>query len=405
MIADYSSPDKDGICTLKVDIGVKRTLKGRRKRRAFVEDAEAVCVWPQAWRQLLVKWIKNSIGERKKYATIMRADKTPISMKMDLFDALLKGGMIEVDEVREAGRWECLWIEFINISKLKDMLGLDNADAITEACKEISNIEIENSQIQSVFREQMLRYNKTSLKRGRLLLKLDEWIAENRIGTERDFSLFARGDTKSITSSEWKWLRTLFDMEAFNISKHTPMLLMNGPVTLYLRNGRVDVHAVHAFIGLPPETITKALRSVTGEPGAIRLVENQTSFERVARKYGHDDIVIWLPGFPPSWWQDCFKEIIKHVQCHVLIAADPDPAGIEIAMTAGRLATEQGLRWQPWCMDAKHLNSLHKHKKLTSYDRKKICSLLEKELPETLLQLATEMQSEDIKGEQEGIEM
>jgi len=405
MSAGYSPPDDDGICTRKIDIGVKRTLRGRRKRRTFIENIEAVRIWPPEWRQLLVKWIKGGGGKRKKYATIMRAGKTPISTKMDVFDALLKGGIIELEEVRKSGRWECLWVEFINIPQLKNVLGLDNVDAIAEECDNISNIEIENSQIQSAFQELMTQRNKITLKRGSLLLKLDEWISEGRIGTERDFALFARGDTKAVTSSEWKWLRKLFEMEVFNISRHTPTLLINGPVTLHFENGNIDLHAVHEFIGLTPDTVAKYLRRITGSPNMIRLVENQTSFERVTRKYGHEDIVIWLPGFPPSWWQDCFRKIIRYVQCQVLIAADPDPAGIEIAMTAGRIVNEQGVLWEPWCMDPKNLSNLHEHKDLTAHDRSKIESLLEKKLPEAFFRLATEMKSKGIKGEQEGIEM
>lgn len=404
MSEEWSSPDSDGICILKVDIGVKRTLKGRRKRKAFMPNSECIQVWPQEWRTVLVKWFKGG-GTRKKYESLMRAGEVPISLRQDVFDALLKNGLIEIEEVRAHGRWLCTWVVFVEAGALRDALGLDDVDAIADQCTQLSKFKIENKQIEFVFSQVMKSRNKTALKRGELLKKLDAWHSEARVGSRREFALYARGDTKGITTTEWKWMSSTLTLEYFNISKHTPMLLMKGPVRIRLNHGLIDVSAAHGFIGITPETILSSMIGLEGRFNRLMLLENQTTFEHVAKNYGHTDLVVWLPGYPPSWWQECMRMIAEYVDCHAMIAADPDPSGIEIALITGKILDSCGIAWEPWHMSVSDLNALSEHKQLTEHDRKKLISLSSREMPTLLRELADEMVSTGVKGEQEGILM
>mgnify|MGYP001348941980 CR=1 FL=1 len=47
-----------------------------------------------------------------------------------------------------------------------------------------------------------------------------------------------------------------------------------------------------------------------GQPGVWRLIENRTSFERSARQRTPDMAVVWLPGFPPGWWQESMRHLL-----------------------------------------------------------------------------------------------
>jgi len=335
----------------------------------------------------------------------MQAGDTPISLRMDVFDALLKNGFIEIEENREQGHWLCSWVEFVERGRLRQLLGLDDADAIASECAKLSTYEIESEQIKAVFCQVMKGRNKVVLKRGELLKKLDVWQSEARIGTRREFALYARGDTKGVTTTEWTWLGNTLDLEYFNISRHTPMLLIKGPVQIRLKHGVIDVSAVHGFIGITPETILSSMVGLDGQFKRLRLLENQTTFEHVARKYGHADLVIWLPGYPPSWWQKCMGVLADYIDCDAVIAADPDPSGIEIALTAGGVLDSYGISWEPWHMSPADLHGLNDLKPLTEHDRKKLELFSGRDMPDLLKELAHDMNITGVKGEQEGILM
>lgn len=85
-----------------------------------------------------------------------------------------------------------------------------------------------------------------------------------------------------------------------------------------------------------------------------------------------------------------------------LIACDPDPAGIEIALQAGELWNASGLTWHPWMMDSETLENLEQRQPLSEHDRERLAALGERELPETLRDLLEWMLVHNEKGEQEG---
>jgi len=86
-----------------------------------------------------------------------------------------------------------------------------------------------------------------------------------------------------------------------------------------------------------------------------------------------------------------------------LIACDPDPAGIEIALDVARIWTEKSLMWHPWHMDAETLAGLNRKRDLTENDKDRLNRLLLQPMPENLRELAAWMLENGEKGEQEGI--
>ena len=160
------------------------------------------------------------------------------------------------------------------------------------------------------------------LQRFNLLNSLSLWRDEKRASTRRDFALLARGDSKGITTAEWNWLAAAVDLEKSGIFEHTPHLLIAGPIRLHTATGIIDLNASADWSALTPETIATAQRC-DGQPHAWRLIENLTSFERSARQRTPDMAVVWLPGFPPSWWQECMRRLLIAAPAPAEIACDP----------------------------------------------------------------------------------
>ena len=86
------------------------------------------------------------------------------------------------------------------------------------------------------------------------------------------------------------------------------------------------------------------------------------------------------------------------------ISADPDPAGVEIAMTAGALWSARGLAWEPHRMGADVLREARHTRPLdTDHDPAVLARLAARtDLPDGLRELCAHMAAEGVKGEQEG---
>jgi hypothetical protein len=244
---------------------------------------------------------------------------------------------------------------------------------------------------------------KTALTRVDLTTALARWQLEQRSGTQRDFAYFARGTTKAITPAEWAWLGDACDLGDWGIERHTPLLLIAAPTTLNLPHGDINLAACADFCAITPATLAAAT-STDGKPVRWHLVENRTSFERIARTRTANAGVIWLPGFPPGWWREAVAHLLALAPAPAAIACDPDPAGVAIALQAGALWQTAGLDWEPWLMDIATLQSLACHSPLNAWDNSRIAQLQQlPDLPTALAALLGFMQEHKLKGEQEGI--
>ncbi len=162
---------------------------------------------------------------------------------------------------------------------------------------------------------------------------------------------------------------------------------------------RTDAAAQAApdFVGVSKPTV-KLSRSMLGSVRHWRVVENRTSFERVARTYGAEDAVVWVPGFAPHWWLEAVASMLILAPAEALIACDPDPSGIEIALAVGKVWETARLTWTPWRMSAAALQSLPSRRPLSVFDRTRLESLRRRSLPADLEQLADWMARHDQKG-------
>ncbi len=397
---DWSAPGPDGLCIRTLDVGAKTTLRGRRLRRALNADPGVIAVWPAAWRDLLLQWL-NGAAKRRWNTLLSHAGNAGFPLAHDLLTALLRAGLVESDESREQGQWKTRYVMFIDPAALRTALGLPDAGALRiQLAGEIS-MPPQDARLTPLWGGLGNYPPARGLERCALLRKLDAWIAEDRFGTRRDFALFARGATKAISGAEWKWLESLADFGEFGIEKHTPSLWLRAPLTMRFGEKIIDLSAIPDMIGISPATLT-LLDGIEGDIECWHLIENRTSFERVAREHGDADGVIWLPGFAPSWWKKSVEHLLHYKPASAKIACDPDPAGINIALEAGVVWEACGLAWSPWKMDVHELMRLNARLPLSPHDKVLLEQLLARALPSALRELADWMKSHDQKGEQEG---
>ncbi len=112
--------------------------------------------------------------------------------------------------------------------------------------------------------------------------------------------------------------------------------------------------------------------------------------------------MLWLPGFPPSWWNEAVTHLLAIAPAPAEIACDPDPAGVAIALQAGAIWEASGLDWQPWQMGVESLSALPSTQPLSDWDRQRIGQLQESAMPAALSELLDFMSANNRKGEQEG---
>lgn len=398
----WSAPDAAGISTRSLDVGAVSTLRGRRLRRAFLPSLPGLDSWPADWRGLLAEWLSRGGGKRRWDSLLKQAGNARYTQAETLRDALLAGGWIEAEERFTGGHWHTVAVTFLDPGAACTALGLPDPEAkraewaaAREATRLPDDLVELAAQLDGLPAQR-------ALARLELLAALGRWWSEGRSGTWRDFAQFARGSTKTITESEKFWLAEGLDLEAWGVSAHTPLMFLAAPLSLRGEGWHVHMANLPDFIGLTPATIN-ALDSLEGEIGVWRLVENRTSFERVAAKHGHKDGVVWLPGFGPSWWKTCLSRLIGLCPAPALIACDPDPAGIAIALDAAKLFTSAKLSWEPWHMAAADLAALPRRLPLSEDDKRRIDILLATPLPETLHQLLQWIVEHGEKGEQEGL--
>ncbi len=399
-VENWPAPGTDGISVRALDVGATTTLRGRRLRRAMTADIRVIATWPAPWRDLLLRWLDGA-SRRRWNTLISQAGNAGFSIAHDLLDALLRAGLVETDEARERGRWKIQQVTFIERAALRSALGLPDTEALRARIAREIAMPPQDGRLMPLWAELADYPPVRGLERCALLRKIDAWIADNRFGTRRDFALFARGATKAVTGSEWKWLETLPDFGEFGIERHTPALWLRAPLMLRFGDRKIDLSAIPDLIGISPETL-KRLDGVDGDIGCWRIIENRTSFERAARQHGHIDGVVWIPGFAPGWWKESMRRILQCKAAPAEIACDPDPAGINIALDAGEVWQSCGLAWSPWKMDVRELMQLEARSPLSSHDKVLLEQITTHVLPAALREIANWMRAHGEKGEQEG---
>lgn len=397
----WSSPDPHGICTLNVDVGAKRTLRGKRRKRAFLSPARPLSHLASDQREIVKLWVSG--GERRKWNTMLQTcDFAQATVAPVILETLLQTGWVEVEEQRSAAGWEVTWVVFVALEELREQLGMVNRITLRAQAADIDST-FSDARIQSAFQSLRNLPPAAKLKRHELLVALDSWVAEKRFGTQRDFALAARGDTKKISSAEWDWLESVLPIEDLGVSRHTPLLHLRFPGVLCLPNGEFNLGALGGFCGVSEWDICSATE-VKGLPGNIlwRIVENRTTFEKTASLYS-SDMVVWVPGFAPSWWIRSVGHLLRLFPRPLVIGCDPDPAGVAIALQVTSLWEKEGVPWEAVGMDPEAIRTAPATKPLTECDRLEIGRLYDDPRIERFRILLQWMEREEMKAEQEGV--
>lgn len=375
----------------------------RKRRRTAACEPQPLDSLPAEWRELLARWVKR--GGNSRWETLRNdAGATRVQFADALLDWLLRSGWAAVSEQWRLSAWWPQQVELLNLPQLRAALGLRDKDHDAQqwiAVRAGLAAVLGESLAPALLMLDELPPQR-ALSRHDLLRSLQRWQDAQQNGTRRDFALFARGDTKALSDAEWNWLESVIDLAEFGIERHTPLLLISAPLTLQLPQGQLDLSACADFAALTPATLASAT-AASGSVQRWRLIENRTSFERIARQREPDIGAIWLPGFPPGWWQAATSHLLDLAPAPARISCDPDPAGIAIALQAAQVWQQRHLDWQPWKMGAYDLGRLSARKPLTEVDRQQLERLLDgHELHAGLAELARWMLEHGEKGEQEG---
>lgn len=375
------------------------SISKTRRQRVSDLPPRGLDTLPDDWRSLLKRWVKR--GGDSRWETLKGdAGVGRQNLAQMLLDWLLNNGWVQLTEKFERAEWWPLRVQFLEPTQLRAALGIVDAD---RAAENWQTLRASLPPDTPLFDALDALPPKTALARADLATALARWQLEQRSGTQRDFALFARGTTKAISSAEWAWLAIATDLAEWGIERHTPLLLLAAPVMIQLPNGALNLAACADFCALTPATLAAAT-SADSALARWHLVENRTSFERAARTRAADAGVIWLPGFPPSWWREAVAHLLTLAPAPAAIACDPDPAGVAIALQAGALWQTAGLDWQPWHMDITTLQNLPSHNPLNTWDGARIAQLRQApSLPAPLGALLDYMLANGIKGEQEGV--
>lgn len=401
---EWSAPDTEGICSLRLGDPTRVSLKDRRLRRAAQPEAQLhLDTWPAEDKALLAEWVRRVGDKAQRHDSLLRvAGGGRGALAHRLLHTLLRLGLLEVEEHFERGSWWPRQIRFVDPARLRRELGLAEPDAALRAWEEAREQRFEHPELDAAVAALNALPPARALQRLGLLHALAEWQRDGRSGTWRDFAQFARGNTKQISAAEKNWLAESLSLDEFRIAAHTPLLLLRAGALLHGDKGSLNLGLAPDFCALTPATLD-ALHSGSAPPRHWHLVENQTSFERLARQLPDEEGVIWLPGYPPSWWRKAVTRLIQLLPAPARIACDPDPDGIAIALEAAQLWVAQGLEWHAWQMDAALLAQLPTRRPLDERDHSLLTRLQAlPELPTPLRSLAEHLARTGEKGEQEG---
>ena len=377
------------------------------------QNYAVLALLPEQQLKLLKLWLNKSNGNKLKWvqkalklATELLAFEG-VNCAENLVETLLNSGLINVKKRRIASQLqneELFWTDYERLChELNITTKTVKKNAYQRRWEAAQELTWFNAEMAVVYADLEHENAETADKKLTLLTKLNSWCHQHKKGSQRVFSLFVGEQTKhQITDTNWKWLDTHFDLRACNIFAHSPVIRIAGNLTLKLVNGEINVAGINNFVGIAPETISRAQAILSGATH-YRLVENLTSFEHLIETIDlSDTILIWLPGYAPSWWKSAVNRLLDKIPLPALISCDADPHGVEIAYKVGQLWQARQLTWQPCEMTAAVCLSSPHHMPMEQGDLKVANRLLlKKDLPEELRQLLCWCVENGKKAEQE----
>lgn len=399
-----------------------------RDRRADVEVPQSLPLLGATQMQALKRWASKERAICRRLTLLKEAEPATIEEAEVLRERLLAEGWIECREQLTGGAWQWDSLRWRDLPRLQELLGIENPQA-RERRREDALVQAEAWLAQGLAVEPdvldalqsalaAMQADKTLplaslLARLDLLKALADWQSTGMEGSQRDFALHARGETKALSAAEWRWLGQALDLERLRISPFAPMLAWAGPIELHWHEQHMDLGALH-FAQLPLSDVLRLTR-IGGTVQGWWLIENRASFERQARlareavtkpvtEAAHAAcIIVWLPGRPSQAWLAAWSHALRLFPAPVAVSADADPAGVDIACTVGACCEQAGLPWAPEQMGVAQLEAAAQHWPLNDHDVALLQRLLARPaLPEPLRALCLAMQREGRKAEQEG---
>lgn len=354
---------------------------------------------------VLQRWLKSHAQERAWQSLLQLAGADALDWVDGLRDDLLAAGALAVREELKAGQWRVMRIVWRDLPALQQAAGVTTADEHAAQRDDLAArwqaLADEHPWLVGAVQTAVKGAAVVQAQRLPLLQTLVEWRQAQSTGLRQDFALAARGHTKGITAAEWDWLDAHLPLEAMGIGRFEPVFWLGGALTLAgAQAGDVMALPRGGFLGLPCRQLT-AWSAVQAPPQRYWLIENRASFERQASQLPPGVCLIWLPGRPSEAWQQAMRWLLSQAPAPAAISCDPDPAGIQIALTAGHLWEDAGLRWEAEKMSSKFWKD-GVTRALNDYDRRVLSELQQSaRLPASLAQLRDDLLASGTKAEQE----
>lgn len=383
--------------------------RGKRARQVHV-PLTALPALSGAQQAVLLKWLKSDAQERTWQSLLQAAGSSHLEVADTLVHALLLCGAVALKEEFRHGQWWPWRVVWTDLESLQSLAGLPTRTQ-REAEKENLGIQLQSlaqahpwlsAAVHSVLNDALPSSSKAA--RAELLQALALWQQAQRQGMRQDFALAARGHTKAITSTEWDWLENTTPLETLGVGRFEPLIWLAGSIALCsstsLQGALLPLGQL-GFVGLPCRNFGASMQ-VALAPKAYWLIENRASFERQATQLPEGQCLVWLPGRPSNAWLQAMRWLLTAAPAPAVISCDPDPAGIQIALTAGAVWDGAGMPWQTRHMDSDTWRS-GITLPLNGYDRRVLAELQANiGLPADLATLRDYLLSSGTKAEQEG---
>nr|WP_315464894.1 hypothetical protein [uncultured Rhodoferax sp.] len=383
------------------------THQGPRKRTR--RQPQPGGAWPtlhQAQEQVLRAWLKSPAQERRWQSLLEAAGKDHLDTAHELLQLLLEAGFVTVKEERVHTQWRpwgVVWTDLEALQRAAGMPTLTERQADKERrAAHLQALADQHPWLQAAVDSclQAKLPARVQAARTQLLQALVQWVHEERQGLRQDFALAARGHTKALSPAEWDWLEAHVPLESVGLARFEPLLLVAGALGLLHPDTGAQWHAgLAGFSALPCRRLASPLCAVQ-KPVRYWLIENRACFERQAQQLDDGVCLLWLPGRPGHDWQAAIRWLLEVAPAPAAISCDPDPAGIQIALTAGALWDAAQLHWQAQHMEpARWLGGTTLP--LNRYDVSVLSSLNPQTLPPELAQVHQALLHHQCKAEQE----
>ena len=383
--------------------------RGKRTRQ-LLAPLTALPALSSPQQALLLKWLKSDAQERSWQSLLQAAGSSQLDVADALLQTLLLCGAVALKEELHHGQWRPWRVVWTDLEGLQTLAGVPTRSQ-RETDKANLNRDLQalalahpwlSAAVHSLLNDVLTAASK--MARAELLQALVVWQQAQRQGMRQDFALAARGHTKAISATEWDWLEATVPLETLGIGRFEPLIWLAGSIALCASTepiGPSSSWSALGFVGVPCRSLDASLRVVQA-PKRYWLIENRASFERQASRLPADTCLVWLPGRPSSAWLQAMRGLLTLAPAPADISCDPDPAGIQIALTAGALWDAAGIPWQAAHM-ASEIWRAGTTLPLNDYDRRVLAELQATPgLPPGLASLRDDLLSSGTKAEQEG---